>query len=397
MASVSKRRWTKPDGTTGERWQVRYVDPATGRRPAKVFELKKDADAFKRKVEREIEDGVHTAAADSPKVETVADEFMADAARRLKDGRIGRSRFDKLELIVRRNVKPSLGHLSIRDLTHDHVRSLYDGLVRDGFTPFRARDRLIDIRQVEAFALRRRYTKTQPVADVLEELRGMSRPVIRTFEVEEVQHLLQVAGAHRHWMRGRAAALCNLMVNLAACCGLRRGEILGLTIANVDIERRIIQVRHNLTTYDELKGPKTTAGVRDVPMPRHVAALLEKWAAEHMRPDPRGLLFRTPTGNQIFPALVNQMWNKLLKDAGLDHETNGFHFHALRHFAASWMIENNLPLPEVAKLMGHSRVDMTMQVYAHALRNADARHAEMQRMADAIVPNLLTHEGRMAA
>jgi len=397
MASVSKRQWKKPDGSTGQGWQVRYTDPATGKRPGKMFDLKKDADAYLRKVQREIEDGVHTAPAESPYIRDLAAEFVKDAEQRLADGRIGRARYEKLALVARKNVIPALGGVRIRDLKHPEVRQLYDGLVANGFTPYRARDRLIDVRQVEAFAVRRGYTKTTPIADVLEELRGMRRPVIRTLGVEEVRRILEVAAGHRHWTRGRAAALINTMVHLAACCGLRRGEILGLTGDAIDVERRLIHVRHNLTNWDELKGPKTEAGVRTVPMPAQLAAILTDWIARHYRDDPRGLLFRTPTGRMIFPALVRQMWVKLLKDAGLENEGDAHHFHALRHFAASWMIENAMPLPEVAKLMGHSRVDMTMSVYAHALKNPQARHSEMQRMTDAIVPNRLTHSGRIAA
>ena len=49
-----------------------------------------------------------------------------------------------------------------------------------------------------------------------------------------------------------------------------------------------------------------------------------------------------------------------LRAVGLLHAEQ-LHFHALRHFAASWMIENGLPLPEVASLLGHSKFDTTLQ------------------------------------
>ena len=54
-------------------------------------------------------------------------------------------------------------------------------------------------------------------------------------------------------------------------------------------------------------------------------------------------------------------WQGLLKHAGLP----SFHFHALRHFCASWMIENRMPLTDVASLLGHANFDMTLHVYAH--------------------------------
>ena len=63
MASVARRPGKDKKGNPYG-WTVRYIDPATGKRPCATFALKKDADAYKRKVEREIEDGLHVVASD---------------------------------------------------------------------------------------------------------------------------------------------------------------------------------------------------------------------------------------------------------------------------------------------------------------------------------------------
>lgn len=62
-----------------------------------------------------------------------------------------------------------------------------------------------------------------------------------------------------------------------------------------------------------------------------------------------------------------------------------FHFHTLRHFAASLMIEPGLPLTEVASLMGHSKFDMTLQVYAHPIVGGQRRHDTIERMATTMI------------
>ena len=77
MATVTKRPWTHK-GVTKEVWLVRYVDPATGKRPGKSFKMKKDADAYKRKVEREIEDGVHVGKSEAATITDVALQFIVE-------------------------------------------------------------------------------------------------------------------------------------------------------------------------------------------------------------------------------------------------------------------------------------------------------------------------------
>src|SRR5579862_5410584 len=59
MATVTKRTW-EHQGKTKAAWSVRYFD-RTGSRRGKTFELKKDADAYRRKVENEVEAGMHIA------------------------------------------------------------------------------------------------------------------------------------------------------------------------------------------------------------------------------------------------------------------------------------------------------------------------------------------------
>ncbi|SNT06255.1 Site-specific recombinase XerD [Sphingomonas laterariae] len=382
MASVSKRAWTH-NGVKKEAWAVRYHDEK-GVRRSKQFDQKKAADAFKRKVEREIEDGTHTPDGDSDTVDAVSREFVRHTEMRWRDGRIGRGRYEHLNRLVEANVVPILGRIRFRDLKASDVEGFYRDLVAKGLAPFTARSRVLDFAEVEKFARRRGHLKTQPVRDALAELRGIPRPRIRTFTSDEAARLLRVAGAHRPHAKVRFCAMMNLFVNLAAFCGMRQGEILGLTTASIDPERRIIRVRHNLTCYDELKGPKTASGVRDIPMPSHIIDLLDVWMRDHYVEDPRSLIFRTPKGTRIDAGNIHYSWRRLLEQAGLDHDDRPFHFHALRHFAASWMIANGLPVTDVAGLLGHCKFDTTLQVYAHSVLRPALRHETMERMVAAL-------------
>ena len=62
-----------------------------------------------------------------------------------------------------------------------------------------------------------------------------------------------------------------------------------------------------------------------------------------------------------------------------------YHFHALRHFAASAMIESGLPMLDVVSLLGHAKFDMTLQVYAHLIIGGSRRHEAIDGMARMLI------------
>lgn len=387
MASVHKRTWTDKDGKAHVTYFVRWKE-SDGKQPSKGgFELKKDADAFRRKVEREVEAGVHVASSKKRTVREVCAEFNEHNEDRKNDGRIGKSRHNILAITVKMSINPHLGKKDFASLTVQDIEAFYRWMVRErDLSPQTARERVYILKQIEDFARKRGYVKAPVVADALRELRGVVKKPIRTFTAQEVLHLLETAKKRKHRGQDRSHALFNCYVNIAAFCGLRHGEIAALTLGNVDLGARLLKVRHNLTAWDELKGPKTRAGIRDVPLPAHVAELLREWINQWYRPDPRDLLFRTKNGTAISRAQFhNNFWRRLLADAGLHGGDDPFHFHALRHFASSWMIQVGMSPPEVAHILGHSHFDTTLQIYAHPVLGGDRRHEMADRMAESLL------------
>lgn len=75
------------------------------------------------------------------------------------------------------------------------------------------------------------------------------------------------------------------------------------------------------------------------------------------------------------------MWRRLLKRAGLGDGAS-LHFHALRHFAASVMIQQGIPLPDVARLLGHESFDLTLEVHAHPTREMSYHSPAFNRIAE---------------
>lgn len=385
MASVNKRRWTH-NGVSKEAWTVWYLDPATGKRPSKTFELKKEADAFKRKVEREIEDGVHVSRSQAATVAQVADDYLRHNEMRVRDGRIMQARLDNIETALRNHILPAFGGLVLRDIEVADVDRFYRDLtVRKGLTPIYARAQVKEMNMLEQFATKRGHTRSRPVQAALADLKGLAPPRIRTLSTEDTARLLRLALLHHTKSNPRVEARTACMVHLAACCGLRLGEIVALKVEMIDLAAGVVRVRHSITNRGLLKGPKTPSSVRDVPLPAHLIAMLRDWIEQHLRPNASGFAFTDRDGRRCSHSSVNRNWIRLLQDAGLYDEADPIHFHALRHFAGSWWIENGMSIPDVSKNLGHSDPATTMRIYIHSLTDNASRVAAIEAPAARLV------------
>lgn len=375
-------------------WIVEYTDDGgTRRRKTPKSGLKKDADAIRKNIEREQAEGVHLAASKTVTLSKLIAMYREHADAKHRDGRIGKARIVQLDIAFRA-IEGFLGKIKLTDLQPENVEKFYEWQVGEcGLQPNTARHRVYNIKLLEDYATKRHLMVKSPVAQALKELRGGKRTSIRVFNRTEVLTLLKTAGQRGYKRRPLTTSMTNCMVNLATFCGLRYGEIIGLRLENVDLDARMLRIRHSFCRYTEkLKSPKTRAGVRDVPMPAHVAVMVREWIELYRPASDADLVFVTTEGKWLQQSnFRNNNWLPLLKRAGLD-EGECFHFHSLRHFAASWMIENGLPMTEVARLLGHAKFDMTLQVYAHPVEAPDHARAAMDLSATRLLAAPITIE-----
>lgn len=386
MASVGKREWTSPGGEKRSGYEVRYKDGTKHR--SKTFRLKKEADAFRRKVESELADGGHIPESEARTVAQVCEMFVRHTEDRMSDGRIGKARHHDIKTGVDRHITPRLGTVKIKDLTWQIVERFYADCRKAGLGPRTIKKYADILRSVEDYAFKRGLTKQRVVTAANSELRGIPRGKVRTFTVQQIETLLAAVDARHHRGKHHGHLLTKCYVHLAAFCGLRFGEIGGLTWGCIDFEKRLLLIRHSLSAWDELKGPKTRAGVRDVPMPSNVAALLLEWRERFKVANERDLVLLLPSGRSVAASEFHAgYWKPLLTRAGLwEKGQDAHHFHALRHFAASCFVDMGMSLPRVAATLGHSTFDMTLQVYAHEIRGGDRQHDVVDVMSGRLLP-----------
>lgn len=390
MASVAKRKWTYR-GAPREAWVVRYVDRG-GVHRSRQFERQKEAIAFRREVENELDAGTHIAQRASRTVLDLCIEFAADVDRRVADGVVGRG-YANLVRTSLRYVTPEIGNILVRDLTWQDVERMAVALrtkrsrYNRPLTPSTRSNIVTLFGTVMGFAVRRGYAARNVVPDAVREIGPAAIAPIDKFSRTEVRALLTALEARPPGSQVRVQAQLKAVVYLGVVCGLRRGEIMALTVAHLDFDAGVVRVRQALDGFDKVKAPKTSAGVRDVPMPQPVIDVVQAYLA-HAEPDARGLVFRGRGGEPWYSASWTKVWHALLLRAGFPPRQDGDwrHFHALRHFAGSAWLEAGVPLAEVSRLMGHADVSITARVYAHAIVGTLERSQELSRVAASLLP-----------
>ena len=138
--------------------------------------------------------------------------------------------------------------------------------------------------------------------------------------------------------------------------GLRRAELIGLTVGDIDFGRKVVKVRG--------KGNK----MREIPLADSLSEeiLLYLKAVEVMCGGQRSLkepVFVTYAGRSLYPAYVDKLVKSELGDVkGLTGRKSP---HVLRHSLATELMNQGADLNSVKELLGHSSLAAT-QVYTHS-------------------------------
>lgn len=162
-------------------------------------------------------------------------------------------------------------------------------------------------------------------------------------------------------------------VQVMSWCGLRWGEVAGLRIQNVAFLRRRLSVVGVNTQNGRWKTyPKSSKSRREIPVPPHVLELLAPLVAGR---DPAELIFRTdrPYKGELRPwsgANWRVRWHEAIEKARADGiDVPSYSPHALRHTAASLLVQDGVALYDVQRLLGHESPQITAR-YAHLAPDA---------------------------
>ena len=262
--------------------------------------------------------------------------------------------------ILAKHLLPRFGETPLADLGRQQVQAYVADLLRAGYAP-KTIDHIHDVLS----ALLRTAVKWGYITD--SPARQVDMPALHTVRPKWVLTETQAAA-----LVSALPPLAKTMVSLALVTGLRRGELFALRWRDLNDCEEVLSIRE--AVYEgQFSAPKTAAGVRRIPMSPAIRHLVSKWRNRAKRTAPDDLVFSTWSGKPISP-------NNVLRSAvfpactrlGIPKVT----WLTCRRTYASWAHDKGVPGKTIAALMGHTKVDTTLNVYAQVLDDSVRDAAE---------------------
>lgn len=384
MATIRKRAWTTPSGAEKVAWLVDYRDGA-GKRRFKQFARKKDADTWITQAAWEVSKGVHTADSQSVTVKDAADLWVKAAEANDRE----RGTVQQYRQLRDLHIVPLIGAERLSRLSKPKIEAFRNQLLE-------TRSKAMTAKAVRALSrilsdAQSRGLVAQNVARDVKVVRsGRDKPKVIIPTKAELKALLE-----------KADELIIPFLMVAIFTGLRASELRGLRWQDIDMANATITVAQRADKFGDIGPPKSAAGQRSIPIGKALVQVLREWKLRCPKGD-LGLAFPNSEGGvQDYSHLMKRRFNPLQVAAGvcdpvlvkgapkLDAKGNPvmrarYGLHALRHAAASAWIKQRVDLKRLTTWLGHSSVQITLDVYGHLLADAEgdaalieAAHAEL--------------------
>jgi len=338
------------------RW-VAAVSDASGGRTYRYARTRAEAAAKLTTALKTVADNLPVA----PERQTVGD-FLSSWLETIARPTVRPSTYVSYAGIVNHHLIPELGRIRLSRLSPQDVQEMLNRKLAEGLSPRRV-DYLRGV-------LHRALNQALRSSLVGRNVAGLARSPkqvryeIRPLSPPEVGRLLQEVRGDR----------LGALFTLAVATGMRRGELLGLGWAEVDLRAGTIQVRHALERFEgayHLVEPKSARGVRSVSLPafaleslqRHWRRQAEERELARSEWTEWGLVFATPIGLPLDGSMVTHALHRHLRRAGLRHQR----FHDLRHACASLLLAEGVNPRVVMEILGHSQVSLTLNTYSHVI------------------------------
>ena len=295
-------------------------------------------------------------------------------------------------------VENIIGDRKVKDLTHSFILNYYKKLATEKIN---TKDRLSyeTIRGLNAFlcasfntAKRDKVIQENPCTGCLSELKKLTtqkcadEQVINRLSSEQAKAFLDFV-KNTSWYKqyNKLFVLLNT--------GIRVSELCGLLWDDIDFDNNKIYIRHNLVyTRDSdgkhkliMQSPKTASSIRTIPMFSEVKEILLQIKQQQRvcvsYENYKGFVFvsrnNTPSRASIIATnlrLAVAAYNEQQTNESLIiHKCSP---HTLRHTFCSILFEKNFNHKTIQRIMGHSRINITLDVYTQLFPEKDVEEFE---------------------
>ena len=345
----------------------RYLDPQSGKwkqTSKKGFRTKSAAEDYILKINTQMGENKFV----QPDKITLR-EYLLDWIKSYVEVNLRPTTIAGYKLNIEKHIIPYLGSVQLQDLSVSHIDDFYAQIQKNGRVDGKgglSAKSIIYIHRVLNEALEHAVKKhiipynvaKDAVKPKLKKYKG------QVYNEEEIKELLFVA----------KDTSMEVPIALAALCGLRRGEVLGLMYSEISFENDTIRIcRQLIPTKNgpQFEEPKSEDSNRIINAPHEVIKIIKKHqefqeenkkllGAEYKDND---LVNCNEDGSMIDPRVLSKRFSEFLKKNHLKH----IRFHDLRHSCATLMLNSGVQMKVASQILGHSSIGITADLYTHVI------------------------------
>lgn len=261
----------------------------------------------------------------------------------------------------------ALGDIRVVDFDYRQAQRFQSWLISTGRNEVSANIYIKTVRPVFRWAVRQHLIAADPFAEL--NMFRISRKQIRIYTQREFQELF----------RSCPSGMWQARVLLAKTAGLRRGEIMNLTLDDIDFDHGLIFVQPKREGRSTWRWVVKDKDRRELPLVPELSRVLVDLVNDLPEGQPYPLIsvdryeqVMRLKARSVLPDRVRRCpdenfkpWRRIRKLAGIKHGT----FHDLRRTCITEWLENGLEPHEAMRLAGHSDVETTMNYYVTTRRS----------------------------
>ncbi|OHR73958.1 hypothetical protein HMPREF3291_05075 [Bacillus sp. HMSC76G11] len=344
----------------GDKWSFSVdigKDPATGKRKQKTmsgFKTKKEAQAACAELINQIEKGGYQKPS-----KLILSDFMEQVIESEIKPNFRPSTIEGYET-ARKIVNRTIGHKEMSKLTTMDINEFIKHLRDIGCKNGTIKTHLMRVKKVLRVAFKWNVINVDIASTLDSPKQDKSK---KYWSYEECMEFISKSKDDQYHM----------VYLLTIFTGLRRGEILGLPLKNIDFENNLITVSQQIIVVGgkallEEDNLKTSSSFRVIDVPPSIMEKLRKYSIDNRKKymqlgisNQHNLLFTTSRGTMIHPNNLSNRFRKLCTDLKMSM----IPFHGLRHSHATILAESKESIHAISDRLGHSSTTVTNEMYIH--------------------------------
>lgn len=359
----------RPDG----RWEARYT--VEGKRKSIYGETQKEVRQKLTAIQADIDNGIYQAPTKltlSAWLDTWQKDYLGDVKPRT---------VDSYKNTVRLHILPAIGKVKIQSLSTVQIQTFYNGLQRAGLSAKTIKNIHGVLHRALNDALSIGLIRFNPCTAC--KLPKVMKPEISPFDEKQIAAFLNAVRGHKYE---------NLFI-LTLFCGLRQGEVLGLSWDCVNsgvitINKQLQRARDGSHSYllaptknDKARYIKPAQTVLDALHREKVKQKLAKLQAGPAWNNDKNLVFTDEFGHSLSAQTVYLHFKKVAADIGAPQAR----FHDLRHSYAVLALKAGDDIKTVQSNLGHHTAAFTLDTYAYVTEqmkqeSADRMERQIQKL-----------------